>query len=314
MKKVIVLGASGMLGSMVTHVLGKNDDISVTATVRSKKIIKKIENALPVNKWIQYDAFKTDSTKLEKVIENQDWVINAIGVTKPLIHEDNPNEIGYAIRINCVFPFLLSKKAHELGINVIQIATDCVFSGRTGGYYENDAHDANDVYGKTKSLGEVPGQRYHHLRCSIIGPEAKENKFLLEWFRRLPQRADVHGYTNHIWNGVSTLHFARIVRGIIKSDIELPRIQHIVPSGQLTKAEILRLFAKIYCREDITITDIEADQSINRTLRTASPAINKLLWNKAGYTSPPKIPSMIFEMAEYEYPLSDKQYWAKTCS
>jgi dTDP-4-dehydrorhamnose reductase len=302
MKKVIVLGATGMLGSMVAHVLGRNDDISVTATARNIKLNKKIESILPVDRWIQFDAAIKSTNSVRKAIEDHDLVINAIGITKPLIREDNPIDIDYAIEINSVFPFLLHKKALELGIDVIQIATDCVFSGRTGKYNENDAHDANDIYGKTKSLGEVPGQRYHHLRCSIIGPEAKGYRFLLEWFRRLPHKAKANGYTNHVWNGVTTLHFARIIMGIIKSGIKLPRIQHIVPTGYLTKEEILRLISKVYCREDITITPTEANQPIDRTLYTLAPALNESLWSKAGYPSPPSIMTMIRELAEYDYP------------
>ena len=93
-----------------------------------------------------------------------------------------------------MLPHQLARKAESSGAKVIQIATDCVYSGKKGEYVESDEFDPLDVYGKTKSLGEVTSPGVYHLRCSIIGPEPKEHKFLLDWFLGQPKNARVNGY------------------------------------------------------------------------------------------------------------------------
>jgi dTDP-4-dehydrorhamnose reductase len=176
-----------------------------------------------------------------------------------------------------------------------------VYSGARGAYQEDDPHDALDVYGKTKSLGEVPRPRVYHLRCSIVGPEPKEGKFLLEWFCRQPRRGRVQGYANHLWNGVTTLQFARVAQAIITRGLDLPVRQHLVPAGVMTKAELLHQFARCYGREDVEIESVAAEHRIDRTLGTRRPEINRALWAAAGYAEPPGIPEMILEASRYTY-------------
>jgi len=230
-----------------------------------------------------------------------DWIVNAIGITKPLIRDDNLAEIERAIRINSVLPHLVAEFAANIGARVLQIATDCVYSGAKGSYVETDPHDALDVYGKTKSLGECYHPNVGHLRCSIVGPEPKDYKFLIEWFRRQPSGATVNGFVNHMWNGVTTLHFARLCRGVIESDLALPHIQHVVPAGIISKAAMLHEFAGAFGRGDITIRDANAAMVIDRTLATRNPELNAALWSAAGYLKPPTVPEMIAELARYDY-------------
>ena len=99
---------------------------------------------------------------------------------------------------------------------MIQIATDCVYSGKTGGYNEDSLHDALDAYGKTKSLGEVRSSTFLNIRSSIIGPEINHKVLLLEWFLKQPKGAVLNGFSNHLWNGVTTLQFAELCLTIIK--------------------------------------------------------------------------------------------------
>lgn len=304
MIKVIVLGASGMLGSMITDVLARDNDLAITATVRSEKALEKGRELLPSVDWQRFDAAGSDLPYALDIINRHTWVINAIGITKPLIHDDNAFEVERAIRINSLFPHWLAAKAQAVGAQVLQIATDCVYSGSKGAYIETDRHDALDVYGKTKSLGEVMQPCMHHLRCSIIGPEPKDFKFLLEWFRRQPVSAQVNGYINHRWNGVTTFHFARIIQGIIKAGITLPHVQHLVPTGDVTKAEMLKEFSQAYNRQDVQIRDTAASLVIDRRLSTNNPDLNQQLWQLAGYNSPPTVPEMIIELSQYDYRLA----------
>lgn len=252
---VAILGANGMLGSMLA---------------------KTWETDFRVFDHTEFDAENPDWVELA----GYDYVVNAIGIIKPYC-----NDIRRAIKVNAIFP-------QSLPPNTIQVATDCVFSGKRGMYTENDAHDASDIYGLTKSLGEAKDIK--NLRCSIIGPEVKNHISLLDWFL---SQDGVNGFTNHLWNGITTYHFSKIVQGAIKDNIELPSIQHIVPADVVTKSQLLNLIAKVY-KKNIIINDIEAEESVDRTLSTNNTGLNLRLWESAGYDSPPTIEQMITELAD----------------
>jgi dTDP-4-dehydrorhamnose reductase len=156
------------------------------------------------------------------------------------------------------------------------------------------------VYGKTKSLGEVRSPNVNHLRCSIIGPEQKGHLSLLDWLLNQPQGAKVCGYTNHLWNGVTTLAFAKLCHGIMSKQLELSHVQHVVPLNVATKAELLSHFNYFYHRNDIQIEYVVAPVAIDRTLSTLDAKKNQELWQAAGYDEPPYIQQMIEELANYQ--------------
>lgn len=299
--KVAVLGAGGMLGSMILDVFARDEQFSVLCTVRKSK------DALSIKKQYKsvtvkiLDAEKANKEKIAQVISGYKWVINAIGIIKPYIHDDNAEETIRALRVNALFPHFLAQAALKNNSRVIQIATDCVYSGVKGGYKEKDEHDATDVYGKTKSLGEAYYKSISHIRCSIIGPEKKSHLSLLDWFLGQAKDAKLNGFKNHLWNGVTTLHFAYICRGIIKNKIEIDHIQHVIPSGRITKADLLREFAQNFNRTDITINPVDAPKVIDRTLNTDNSALNKQIWQAAEYKIPPTVQKMVKELAEYKY-------------
>jgi len=287
-----------MLGSMVVDYLSRVSTFSLTATVRSGEQLARMQTVYPHVRWEVVDFRNARNYDL---FDQQHWIINAIGITKPLIHEDHAGEILTAIEINSLLPHTVGREAQQRNARVLQIATDCVYSGAKGHYLESDVHDALDVYGKTKSLGECFLPNVQHLRCSIIGPEPKDFKFLIEWFRRQPSGATVNGFVNHHWNGVTTLHFAKLCKGIIESNPPLSHLQHVVPSGLVTKAQMLHDFARAYGRPDITIRDTEAKTVIDRTLDTTMPDANLALWQAAGYNAPPTVTEMILELGAYSY-------------
>lgn len=252
---IAILGITGMLGSMAS----KTWQGEFTPFDRR-----------------DFDAEHPNQDKLM----HMDWVINCIGVTKPHCYD-----VERAIKVNSLLPFYLPE-------NTLQIATDCVYSGKKGGYVESDPHDALDTYGKTKSLGEA-ATHVKNLRCSIIGPEIKGHLSLLDWF--LAQDS-ANGFTNHLWNGITTYHFSKICQGIVKEGIELPHLQHIVPADVATKAELLRIIAKAY-KWAGELVDVEAAESVDRTLSTENPELNRRLWKAAGYDKPPTIEQMVQELA-----------------
>lgn len=300
MTSVLILGGTGMLGSMVTDELSRHGGLRVTATFRNRDTIAHRDQIADV-KWLPFDAEASDLDRALAQCGRFDWIVNAIGITKPLIQDDNPEQLERAIKVNVLLPHAIARVASANGMRVLQIATDCVYSGLAGGYRENAVHDALDVYGKTKSLGECYASNVAHLRCSIIGPEPKDFKFLLEWFRLQQPGAQVNGFVNHQWNGVTTLHFGKICAGIILNGLSLPHVQHVIPTGTISKAAMLHEFAAVYNRLDIQIRDIVAPKLIDRTLSTTSPDLNGQLWQAAGYQEPPTVPEMILEMSRYTY-------------
>jgi dTDP-4-dehydrorhamnose reductase len=295
---VLVLGGSGMLGSMVVDVLSRDAALDVVATVRSDELRRRMANVYLNVAW---EVLDPASDLPDGLFAGRPWTVNAIGITKPLIRDDRADEIERAVDINARLPHRLARAAVRAGGRIVQIATDCVYSGARGRYSEQDAHDALDVYGKTKSLGETFHENVHHLRCSIIGPEPKDFKFLIEWFRRQPHGAKLKGFANHQWNGVTTLQFAKLCRGIIGGGVSLGHLLHVVPEGTMSKADMLHRFAGVYGRGDIAIETVEAPTVIDRTLSTGQPALNAALWKAAGYPTPPTVPEMIAEVACFDY-------------
>lgn len=275
MKKVLVLAKTGMLGCAVYNKF-KNSEFEVCGTTRN-----------------ELDAQLSTEVEIEKVINGFDYVINCIGIIKPYIHDDDTNEVQRAIIVNGLFPHKLASAAQKTATKVIQIATDCVYDGKIGSYSEDDFHNPLDVYGKTKSLGEVKALNVMNLRCSIIGKEEKSYRSLLEWFLSQPKGAKVNGFKNHLWNGVTTNAFADICYGIIKNDFWFQGLQHVIPKDIVSKAEMLHIFAKTFNRADIQITDIHAKESIDRTLKTNNIERNNKLWELAEYKNIPSIEDMI---------------------
>lgn len=295
-QKVAILGAGGMLGSMVLDVFAKRKDFEILATVYSQTDIKKISKYDNV-RLCRIDAERADVDALKKTLKGSEWVINCIGIIKPHIHDENAAEIERAVRINALFPHLLTRAVAPA--KIIQIATDCVYSGDKGGYVESDFHDALDVYGKSKSVGEVYLKNMYNIRCSIVGPELTGHLSLMDWFLYQPRNAQISGYKNHLWNGVTTYHFAKLCMGIVKNDIKIRHLQHIVPSDELSKGELLKVFAQCFKREDVEIKMISTPKIIDRTLKTKNQKLNREIWRAAGYKRIPSVEEMIEELASY---------------
>jgi len=225
-----------------------------------------------------------------------DYVINCIGVIKPHILEDSAASRERALLINGVFPYALDALADDLGFKIIQIATDCVFSGVKGKYLETDLHDAVDTYGKTKSLGEVPSGNMMNLRVSIIGPEAGRSTSLFEWVRNQPENSEINGYSDHDWNGVTSKGFARICRGLIENNGFVAGTHHLLPSDSMTKFDLVTEIANKSGRKDIKIVKRPSGNKVDRTLATTNESLNAQLWTDAGYVSIPSISELVAEI------------------
>ena len=286
---------------MVLNWFARDPDVELTATIRDKSAAADLLQFAPNASLQELDAESANVKDLAGVLHGAVAAINCIGVIKPYIKDTDATQVERAIRVNSLFPHTLASVAQAERVRVLQIATDCVYSGTQGGYVEASQHDALDIYGKSKSMGEVHSPFVHHLRCSIIGPELRAHVSLLDWFLGQKQGAQVKGFLNHDWNGVTTLHFGKLCYGIIKNRIELPHLQHLVPAGAIHKAQLLRVFAEAYRRSDIEIQPINAPTVIDRTLNTTDHLLNEKIWRAAGYGVPPTVEQMVKETAEYEH-------------
>ena len=178
MAKVLIFGATGMLGHKLYQVLAPIFD--TTGTIRGP-----YRNISKYNFFQQSpivpDVDVLEISRVEKVIEetSPDVLINCIGMVKSLEHQKG---VLLNIWLNSLFSHQLYQICQAKGIRLIHISTDCVFSGKTGHYREDAPSDAEDIYGKTKYLGEVNGASALTIRTSIIGRELASINGLLEWF------------------------------------------------------------------------------------------------------------------------------------
>ena len=254
------------------------------------------ENAFSLSKHFFLDASAAEIPDPLHDLGPGDYVINCIGVINKSIAEESAVSRQSALLTNSLFPYKLDALASELGFKIIQIATDCVFSGEKGGYLESDPHDTIDTYGKTKSLGEVPSENMMNIRVSIIGREVSSKVSLFEWVRNQPLNSQIYGYSDHFWNGVTTQAFSRICLGIIENSGFKPGTHHLVPADIMSKFELVTTIANKIERSDIEILERPSGNRVDRTLATINSSINQQMWVNGGYTSIPCIASLVSDM------------------
>ena len=249
-KRVLVLGASGMLGHVLFGTLSRREELDVHATCRSAA---PLERAFPgdllvrVHAGVSADDFRTVEQALGAL--RPDVVINCIGIIKQLAEAEDPL---VAIPINALFPHRLAKACGAAGARLIHLSTDCVFNGRKGNYTEEDPADAEDLYGRSKLLGEVTAPGCVTLRTSLIGHELSGGHGLLEWF--LAQEGPVRGFARAIFSGFPTVEFARITAECIIPNPSLAGIYHVA-SDPISKYDLLQLVAGAYGKSVVIARD-----------------------------------------------------------
>ena len=239
--RVIVLGASGMLGSAVFRGLSASDSLSVFGTVRSIRGLDSFDKTMKDRLVSGIDVLDSDSLiELFRQL-NPDIVVNCVGLVKQLSSAKDPLS---TLPVNAMLPHRLSKICALAKVRLIHISTDCVFSGRKGMYLESDISDAEDLYGKSKFIGEVIDQKHAvTLRTSIIGHELNSQSSLIDWF--LSQTAPVKGYSRAIFSGVPTVELTRIILEYVIPNPELYGLYH-VSAEPIDKYSLLKLVAGVY--------------------------------------------------------------------
>lgn len=287
MSKVLILGSSGMLGKMVSNYFISQNQNEVVVTSR-KNSGNKINT-----KNICFDVINDNLEILISEVKPE-YVINCIGAIKPNIDEQNITSVKNAFYINSFFPTYLSQLSILYNFKYIQIGTDCVFSGNEGNYSEDSYQDASDIYGKSKIPGEIQAKNKILIRSSIVGPESGNGKSLLNWFLN-NINYKIFGYSNHLWNGVTTLNFAKVAFGVVNAGKFNSGVYHLIPSDTVTKYELLKIFQKNFSK-DILIEEKNSEIEVNRKLNTIHLDKNTELWNNGGYKIIPTINENIEEL------------------
>lgn len=185
-----------------------------------------------------YQLSAGDTAALEKTLRDfkPDAVVNCIGVIKQKAESLDPEK---AIAINSLFPHQLHRPCREVGARLVQMGTDCVFSGTKGSpYTEEDIPDPPDLYGRSKLLGEVTGEGAITLRTSIIGRELGTQYSLLEW--AISQKGKtIKGYANALYTGFTTPEMARIIRNVLEKHPTLTGLYHVA-SAPISKYDLLQ--------------------------------------------------------------------------
>jgi dTDP-4-dehydrorhamnose reductase len=242
--KLVIFGANGMLGRYIYTYFKQQTNLQVISLQRS-----------------DYDVLQNNLHKLDHIfkthnIDSNTIVFNAIGAIPHQSITDNQ----HYYKINSVFPILLSHMCNKYNSKLIHPTTDCVFSGKQGMYNEDSIHDTQHHYGISKSIGENIDACI--IRTSIIGENSKGIS-LVEWIKS-NKNSNINGYTNHYWNGITCLQFAKILDYMITNNIYWNGVKHIYSPNILSKAHLLHLINSQY-KLNITIQQTESN-FCNRSL------------------------------------------------
>lgn len=248
--KFLILGSTGMAGHVIFHYL-QEQGYNVAAISR-RKIYPHTNIVLDVSCQNELSQIVSDG--------KYDCVVNCVGI----LNKSAEKYKTLAIKLNSLLPHFLAEITANTDTKIIQLSTDCVFSGNRGGYMENDFPDGKTFYDRTKALGELIDDKNITFRNSIIGPDIESDGIgLLNWF--MQQEDEIQGYTKSVWSGVTTLFLAQMIE---KAALEnICGLYHLTNNSVITKFEILKLFRETFDR-DIKISPTEgvvADKSLINT-------------------------------------------------
>ena len=246
---ILVLGASGMLGNAMVRVLSEKSDLEVYGTVRSESTKRYFQESVAKKLLTGIDVAQQDSLINAFNRAHPDVVINCVGLVKQLADADDPLQ---AVPINTLLPHRIARLCELSNARLVHMSTDCVFSGDRGGYCEDDVSDAQDLYGRSKYLGEVDYPHAVTLRTSIIGHELQSTHGLVGWF--LSQQGKCKGYTRAIFSGLPTVVLAKIIRDVVIPRPELRGVYHVA-AKPINKFDLLNLIARVYGKQIEIVPD-----------------------------------------------------------
>jgi dTDP-4-dehydrorhamnose reductase len=249
--KILVLGATGLLGNAVFRSMSKMLDARVVGTIRREAARGLFAAEAAARLVMVEDIEKPDQLARLFDAVGPDVVVNCIAVGRP-----PPEDPMRSILVYSVLPRRLPHLCRLSGARLIQISSDGVFSGMRGCYAEDDPPDASDVYGLSKLLGEVSEPHTISLRTSIIGHELQSGRGLLEWFLSLQGQCSC--YTRAIFTGFPTIVLADLIRDVVIPRPDLHGVYHVA-TRPISKFDLLQLVAKRYGKAIELIPDDRAN-------------------------------------------------------
>lgn len=259
-KRILVIGANGMLGGSLFRYFSKLQGYEVLGSVRNNAAALTLAKQGFTNVVSSVDV--RDNKRLLDVFTDYkpDIVFNCVGLIKQL--NDSKNPIS-AIEINALLPHRLASLATQFAGKLIHFSTDCVFSGKVGGYLETDTPDATDIYGRSKLLGEVAYDSHLTLRTSIIGHEINSSLSLVDWF--LSQTGKVNGFSKAVFSGLPTCFVAEFIHHYILDKKDISGLYHL-SVNPIDKYSLLKLIKDVY-QHDVEIIE-KSDFAIDRSLKS----------------------------------------------
>ncbi|MDY6854448.1 MAG: SDR family oxidoreductase [Thermodesulfobacteriota bacterium] len=261
--KILILGITGMLGHAVWFNLKESHEAFGSIRGNLKELSESCSLFNENDKNILYgiDVHNDNDLKRALDIAEPGAIVNCVGVVKQLDASKFPIP---SISLNALFPHRLAKMCNERNIRMIHISTDCVFSGKRGGYVESNIPDAHDLYGRTKVLGEVTENDCLTIRTSIVGRQLSGSSGLFEWF--LSQNGEVRGYRKAIFSGLTTYALSDIIRTLIEGHPTVSGLYH-VSSEPISKYDLLNKLKNLLKLDTEIISDdrVVIDRSLDST-------------------------------------------------
>lgn len=280
--KVLILGVTGMLGNAMLRLFADSPGLDAQGSARSAAGAQLLPEYLWRRVHTGVDAANPDSLARLLGRMKPQVVVNCVGMVKQLAEANDPLAV---LPVNAMLPHRLSRLCALVGARLVHISTDCVFAGTRGGYTEADTPDAEDLYGRSKLLGEVTQEAHViTLRTSFIGHELASTLGLVEWF--LSQTVPVRGYARALFSGPPTVELATIVRDHVLPHPELNGLYQ-VSAAPINKLALLRLVAHQYSQSVEIVPDerLVIDRSLDSTR----------FQRATGYT-PPDWPELVRRM------------------
>ena len=289
--RILILGGTGMLGHKLWQRLGARFPDTCTTIRGTRPDCRRFRIFDDPRVIENVDAANQDklSAALDQALPNV--IVNCVAVTK---RRESPAGPAPSILLNAFLPHRLAEWTAANGARLITVSTDCVFDGKKGGYTEQDAPNAEDIYGRTKALGEVAYGDALTIRTSFIGRELDHGTELLEWFLGRAGRT-VKGFRGALYTGISTLYFADLIGDIIE---KCPRLRGLyqVTSEVISKYDLLCLARDAFGMD----VKIEPDDTV-----AIKRNLNGEKFRRATGISTPSWSKMMNDLAADPTPYSD---------